>query len=40
MKKGRAVLMMFALAGSMSAQQPAAEKKLSFEVVSIRRAAP
>lgn len=40
MKKGRAVLMMFALAGSMAAQQPAAEKKLSFEVVSIRRAAP
>ena len=40
MKKGRAVLMMFALAGSMAAQQPAAEKKLSFDVVSIRRAAP
>jgi hypothetical protein len=40
MKKGRAALMMFALAGSMAAQQPAEEKKLSFEVVSIRRAAP
>ena len=40
MKKKRAVLMLFALAGSMAAQQPAAEKKLSFEVVSIRRAPP
>ena len=40
MGNGRAVLMIFALAGTMAAQQPAAEKKLSFEVVSIRRAAP
>ena len=40
MGNGRAVLMIFALAGTMAAQQPAAEKKLSFEVVSIRRAEP
>ena len=39
MGNGRAVLMMFALAGTVAAQQPAAEKKRSFEVVSIRRAA-
>ena len=32
--------MLVALASSITAQQPAAEKKLSFEVVSIRRAAP
>jgi len=40
MQTGRAVLMMVALVGTMVAQQPAAEKKASFEVVSIRRAAP
>src|SRR4051812_25033176 len=39
MKKRMAVLMM-ALASSMAAQQPPAEKKLSFEVGSIRKATP
>src|SRR5262245_59020186 len=43
MKKRMAVLILVALTGSIAAiaaQQPAAEKKLSFEVVSIRPAAP
>jgi len=40
MKKRMAVLIMVALAGSVAGQQPPPEKKLSFEVVSIRKAAP
>jgi uncharacterized protein (TIGR03435 family) len=40
MKMRIASLMMVALVGSMAAQEPATEKKLSCDVVSIRRAAP
>jgi hypothetical protein len=41
MKQRMAVVMLVALASSMAAQQPAAEqKKLAFEVASIKLAAP